>query len=190
MRWVQKTLFDEIEIEEKREEEAKQKIKNEEELDKWAFLYTATATGNNSGIHFMMTLEDAKKWCSSPLSRGSFLGAEWAYFFTSVKNFVNFHCWGMDSEYRTNKIWGRIDLRRYSDNGKWDEKIMSLGLTKYNAYDMKRILGPLGIEILTDFNSEEERWESLDDERLKKDLLVESARTKAFLEKKVFEEEE
>lgn len=87
----------------------------------------------------------------------------------------------MDSEYRTNKIWGRVDLRRYSDNGKWDEKIASLGLKKYNAYDMKRILEPLGIEILTSFNSEEEHWESLDDERLKKDLLAESKRTKDFL---------
>lgn len=78
---VQKTLFDEIEIEEKREEEAKQQIKNEEELDKWAFLYTATATGNNSGIHFMMTLEDAKKWCSSPPVARVFFGRGVGVFF-------------------------------------------------------------------------------------------------------------
>lgn len=151
----QPTLFDEIEIEEKRKKEAKQKIKNEAELDKWAFLYTATAKGNNSGIHFMMTLEDARKWCSSELSRGVYMGAEWAYFFTSVKNFINFHCWGMDSEYRTNKKWGEIDLRHYVDNGKWDKKIEELGLKKYGIYDMKRILEPLGIEVLIRHNPDD-----------------------------------
>lgn len=157
----QPTLFDEIEIEEKSEKKNQKEIRNEEELDKWAFLYTATAKGNNSGIHFMMTLEDARKWCSSELSRGVFHGTEWAYFFTSVKNFVNFHCWGMDSEYRTNKKWGVIDLRHYTDNGKWDCKIASLGLKKYGLYDMKRILEPLGIEVLTSFTSAEEILESL-----------------------------
>lgn len=151
----QPTLFDEIEVEEKREQETKRKIKNEAELDKWALLYTATAKGNNSGVHFMMTLEDASKWCSSDLSHGTYLGTEWAYFFTSVKNFVNFHCWGMDSEYRTNKTWGVIDLRHYTDNGKWDEKINALGLKKYGWHDMKRILEPLGVEVLTCHNPDD-----------------------------------
>ena len=136
---MQPTLFDEIE---KRDKE----IRNEKELDNWALLYTATAKGNNSGVHFMMTMEDARKWCSSELSRGVYMGAEWAYFFTSVKNFAYCH-WG--GNHSTNRRVGCIDLRHYVDNSKWDEKIKALGLKKYDMHDMKRILEPLVIEVLT-----------------------------------------
>lgn len=62
-------------------------------LDEWCFLYTATETGTNSGIRFMMTRDDAMRWCSSDLSKGVFYGVEWAYFFTSVRNFAYCH-WG------------------------------------------------------------------------------------------------
>ena len=105
-------------------------------LDEYALLYTCTAKGNNSDIHFMMTREDAVKWCESDLSKGVMMGTPWAYFWTSVKNFV-FCPWG-----------GNIDLRKARDNGKWDDKIASLGLKKISIDEMPSILQSLGVTVI------------------------------------------
>lgn len=115
------------------------------DLDSWAFLYTSTATGKNSGIHFMMTTEDAKTFCKSPISCGVYLGAPWAYFFTTVKNFAFCH-WG--GNHSTSPQFGCVDLRKSSDNGKWDNKIAELGLKKYGKAEIKKILAPFGIDVL------------------------------------------
>jgi len=115
-------------------------IVNGKTLADYAFLYTCTEKGNNSDIHFMMPIEDAMKWCSSNLSKGSMMGVKWAYFFTSVKNFVGCY-WNLAE----NSI---IDLRKHQDNGKWDDKIMSLGLKKFNYDEMANILKPFGITVL------------------------------------------
>ena len=88
--------------------------------NRYAFLFTATEKGNSTDVHFMMTLEDAKKWCSLPISRGLLHGTRWAYFFTSVENFFECH-WGGHA-IQTLNAW--------CDNGKWDEKIKEAGLTK------------------------------------------------------------
>ena len=69
-------------------------------------------------------------------------------FFHFGEKLHKFSLLGHGFRVRTNKKWGEIDLRHYVDNGKWDEKIKALGLKKYDKYDMKRILEPLGIEIL------------------------------------------
>ena len=121
------------------------KVVNVNLLGEWAFLYTATSTGANSGIHFMMTLPDAKKWCSNPISKGSFMGSEWAYFYTTVENFAFCH-WG--GNHSTNPQKGVVDLRKLNDNGKWDEKIYGAGCRKYGKQEIKRILEPMGIEVL------------------------------------------
>lgn len=108
-------------------------------LDDWALLYTATATGEHSGIHFMMTVEDAMTWCESNISHGVTMGIPWAYFWTSVKNFLSCYWMGESTT---------IDLTRATDNGKWDEKIAEMGLTKISIYKIPDILGPLGVTVI------------------------------------------
>lgn len=109
-------------------------------LSELAFLYTATATGKNSGIHFMMSRDDAVTWCESDLSHGTYLGHPWAYFWTSIENFCNCH-WGQLKN-------AELDLRKVRDNGKYDEIIESLGLVKYGKHEMKKILALYGIRVL------------------------------------------
>ncbi len=128
------TIFDYLQSKQEAEKEREQ-----QKLSDYAFLYTSTATGKNSGIHFMMTLEDAQTWCESDLSHGVYVGNWWAYFFTSVQNFINCH-WG------THKP--TLDFRKQKDNGKYDDKIESLGLTKYGFKEIRDILTPLGVEVL------------------------------------------
>ena len=109
-------------------------------LSDWCFLYTAGAAGRNSGIRFMMKINDAQAWCESDLSHGVLHGNRWAYFYTSVENFCYCH-WG--------QLKGAtLDLRKLTDNGEWDDKIAGLGLVKYGKKDIKRILSEYGIEVL------------------------------------------
>lgn len=61
-------------LEEQKETKGKEELHIAESLADYAFLYTSTATGQNSGIHFMMTVDDAMKWCGSDLSHGVYLG--------------------------------------------------------------------------------------------------------------------
>lgn len=121
------------------EEPKSEKPEAGEELRKWAFLYTSTehVGGNNKStiIRFMMTVEDAMKWCESDLSKGVMYGGKWAYFWTSVYNFT-FCRWG-DS---------KVVLDAHADNGTFDERIKSLGLRKYSIAEIPGILRPLGVE--------------------------------------------
>ncbi len=133
----QLSIFDFMDCEQKTEQ--KEEVSISESLADYAFLYTGTATGSNSGIHFMMTIDDAMAWCESNLSHGVYLGNPWAYFFTSVQNFIGCH-WG------THKP--TLDFRKSKDNGKYDDKITSLGLKKYGFKEIHDILTPLGVEVL------------------------------------------
>lgn len=64
-----------------------------EGLEDWAFLYTASFAGGGSGILFMMRKEEAKAWCSSDLScGGGGARGSWAYFWTSVSNYLRNVC--------------------------------------------------------------------------------------------------
>lgn len=113
-------------------------------LSEWAFLYTSTEKGNNSGIHFMMTKADAIKWCLSPVSKGCLYDTYWAYFWTTVENFAFCH-WG--GNHSTNPQSGVVDLRKMHDNGRWDEQIKKLGLTKFDKAAIYHILPKYGIEV-------------------------------------------
>lgn len=115
-------------------------------LSEWAFLYTSTEKGNNSGIHFMMTKADAIKWCSSHVSKGVLHGTYWAYFWTTVENFAFCH-WG--GNHSTNPQSGVVDLRRMHDNERWDEEIKKLGLTKFDKRAIYHILYKYGIKVQT-----------------------------------------
>ena len=94
-------------------------------LESLAFLYTATALGNNSGIRFMLTVPDAKVWCSSPESRGIGRGAEWAYFWTSVANWLR-NYQGDGDAYGAHRY--EVDVSKLEDNGEWDDKIAAAGV--------------------------------------------------------------
>lgn len=110
-------------------------------LEDYALLYTATSTGTNSGIRFMMTLDDARRWCSSPESSGVLYGTEWAYYFTSVARFLN-----------RGDVYGHLDvldLRNTADNGTWDERIAAAGCVKISLHEIPAVLRPLGVTVLT-----------------------------------------
>lgn len=108
-------------------------------LDRLAFLYTATERGNSSGIRFAMSVDDAMTWCESDISRGVLHGTMWAYFWTSARHFLG-HWSG----------YGRaeIDITGYVDDGSWDARIASLGLTKIPLTDFRRVLAKYGVRVI------------------------------------------
>lgn len=110
-----------------------------EALDRYALLYTATEKGNNSGIRFAMSVEHAQAWCSLPTSTGVLHGTRWAYFWTSVANFVRCH-WGPKEP--------KIITKGIVDNGQWDERIAAAGLRKIDVRDFAHVFVPLGIEVV------------------------------------------
>lgn len=123
-------------------------------LDQYAFLYTATEKGNTTGIKMIMTVDDARKWCSSPLSRGQLHGTQWAYFWTTIANYVGYH-WGviyhdvahaLSVRAREDRV---IDLTEMEDNGLWNEKIASTGARKLSLADLAPVFDGLGITIKT-----------------------------------------
>ena len=108
-------------------------------LHQLAFCYTATEAGNNSGIRFMLELSEAQKWCALPGSSGVLHGTKWAYFYTSVANFIECH-WGLSEP--------RLDVTGIVDNGEWDQRIADAGLTKISVERFRDVLAPLGVEIV------------------------------------------
>lgn len=108
-------------------------------LGNLAFLYTASEKGNSSGIRFAATIEDAQKWCSSPVSRGQLHGVRWAYFWTSAANYINCH-WDIKD--------ARLDLKGFTDSGEWDERIAATGCKKIALWELPSVLSKAGIEVL------------------------------------------
>ena len=112
---------------------------NRDALARYALLYTATEKGNHTDPHFMMTVEDAMAWCESSISRGNMHGTNWAYFWTSVLNFID--CYWMGRE-------PVMDISGVTDNGQWDERIASLGLRKISVNEFAQVLEPLGVTVV------------------------------------------
>lgn len=140
---VQLTLFDDLppaappKVKRKKVQPEKVPV-DLEGLENYAILYTATETGKNSGIHYVMTTEDAQKWCSSPVSRGQYMGSEWAYFWTSVKNYLSCVWMGESDE---------LDLTKLSDNGSWDDKLASVGVRKIPISELPELFRPFGVKV-------------------------------------------
>ena len=129
----QMSLFGDYEmtvVRKTKQEKQQEREHNREFGESYAFLYTATEKGNATDIHFMMTLDDAKKWCSLDVSRGNFHGTKWAYFFTTVENFFFCHWGGHAAD----------TFKRWRDNGLWDQKISDAGLRKIGFDDAERLL--------------------------------------------------
>jgi hypothetical protein len=82
----------------------------------------------------LMDIDDAQKWCSSPLSCGVIHGNRWAYFYTSLKNYASHY--GL-------KERGVI----LQDNGSWDEKIRRAGAKKKTLQEIQGIAARCGISI-------------------------------------------
>lgn len=108
-------------------------------LSDLALLYTATERGSNSGIRFMMSLSDAQAWCDSKESRGRHYDTEWAYFYSTVRNFIACH-WGPKAP--------TIDVSKVVDSGEWDARIASAGLRKINVAEFRDVLTPLGVTVM------------------------------------------
>lgn len=104
-----------------------------------ALLYTASEKGNNSGVRFAMSVDDACVWCSSEMSKGVLHGTHWAYFWTSALNFIECY-WGTAIPV--------FDFSNETDNRLWDERIASLGLHKFSFDDMPAVFEPLGVKII------------------------------------------
>lgn len=107
-------------------------------LEEYAFLYTASESGNNSGIRFMMTTTEAQAWCSDAISRGMLHGTRWAYFYTTVSKFISCH-WGTKEP--------KVVIADLVDNGQWDDRIAAVGLTKISLSDFARVLTPFGVKV-------------------------------------------
>ena len=122
----------------------------EEILKTYAFLYTATEKGNNSGIRFMMSIEDAEIFCSSPKSRGVLHGTHWAYFFTSVYNYIHAHdCYGENIHPQSRIKTKYINLKGAADDkGNYDWLIKELNLNKISIYKIPEFFKTYGIDVI------------------------------------------
>lgn len=127
----------------------------DQRLRDYAFLYTGTAKGNYSGIRFMLTTEQAKQWCSSDISCGVLYGTEWAYFFTTVWQFI--------------EVYGQpIDLSGLKDNGQWDERLKMLGLEKIALDEIAGVLGAYGVDVVGNPHVDRNRAVTMPDAPLRK----------------------
>lgn len=107
-------------------------------LANYAILYTATETGKNSGIHYVMTLDDAQKWCSSDVSRGQYMGDQWAYFWTSISNYLTCVWMGESDE---------LDLSMLTDDGSWNAKLDAVGVKKIPVETLPELFASYGVKV-------------------------------------------
>lgn len=111
-----------------------------EALSGIALLYTATATGTNSGIRFAMTVRDAMAWCSSSESRGQLHGTAWAYMWTTVTNFLH-----RGEPYGS--VSATLSIDGLEDSGAWDERIARY-VRKISLADLPATLEPHGVTVV------------------------------------------
>lgn len=60
----------------------------EDEAKKWSVCYISTMTGNCQGIYYVMRVEDAERFVRDKRTKGVSRGHPWAYFQTSIFNFI------------------------------------------------------------------------------------------------------
>jgi hypothetical protein len=121
----------------------------DEQLKQLAFLYTCSFKGGASGIRFMLSIEDAKKLCSDPRSKGVSHGSCWAYFFTTVYSYVH-----KDDTYAdmvnplARSTGNRIEIvAKGADDGSFDEILKDLGCEKIAIKDIPEALRWLGVDV-------------------------------------------
>lgn len=113
---------------------------NFDKLQDYAFIYTVSR-GGSSGIKFMLSTEDARKWCSSDKSKGGWGMRAWISMYTSAYNFL-FVAW---TACTADKL--QLDLSKCKDDGREDKDLKELGLTKYDFVAIKKILADYGFNV-------------------------------------------
>lgn len=122
---------------------------DEDGLRAFAFLYTVTQTPTATGIRFGATVDDAQKWCDSPISRGQLHGVSWVYCWTSAWNYIRNYSGDTDT-YDTTRYAYQLDIRGLRDNGTWDERIASTGCRIVRLEDFASVLEPMGVSVIAD----------------------------------------
>ncbi len=113
-------LFSEEEISPGKSEKARRIERGAEAApEDVALVYTATRAGKATAGHFFMCVDDAKRFCSHPKTKGVIHGNEWAFFFTTLKNYLGNYL---------DLTEGGIDFTNFCDNGSRNDVLRELGI--------------------------------------------------------------
>lgn len=114
-----------------------------EQLKKFALCFTVGEKGGNPQVHFMMSEEDAMKFCQDPRTKGVLRGFRWAYHWTSVFSYLDNAREFFDKDKR--RI---LNLKKCKDNGKYDGIIDDLKCRKISLEEIPDVLEPYGVKVL------------------------------------------
>lgn len=114
------------------ESEAARELREASDL---CLLFTSGERSGFSGYHFMMSLADAKKWCSDSRTKGTMHGGKWAYFF--------FHIFTVFDNGDNRLIIGK----NVTDNGKYEALLDELCCTVIPFNEWQKILKPMGFTV-------------------------------------------
>lgn len=117
-----------------------------------ALVYTATRHGKATAGHYFMSIADAKKFCSSPKSKGIIHGNEWAFFWTSLKNYLgNF----------LDLTEHGIDFSGFCDDGSRDALLEELGILPLNSDEVFNDLERRGFKVKYPPKTAEEEMDAI-----------------------------
>jgi hypothetical protein len=108
-------------------------VVEKDEAEGYAFIYIATKSGGGQ-VLMVMSIEDAKKLCSHKSSKGTILGGQWMYCWTSVENYRKF-----------SPVFEFSGSRMRADNGSRDGLFEKIGITKIPI--TRELLERFGFEV-------------------------------------------
>ena len=112
--------------------------------EEWALVYLVTRRGGYKGNLFILRIQDAKKLCEDPCSRGMGRGGEWIFMWTTIAHFIR-----KDDTYGDSKHVG-TELPRFlflADTGKQDKDFERLGIKKPSFIECEEIIRSIGYQI-------------------------------------------
>ena len=95
-------------------------------------IYQVNQEGGFSGNLYLCSLEDAKKICSSPKTKGAARGGSWCLMFTTLENFFNWN--------------GKDTIIIKKDDGRNDELFKELGVKVLKNQEFADFLTSIGIK--------------------------------------------
>ena len=99
------------------------------------FLFTVSEHTRGGKVHFLVSRDEAMRFCSDDRTKGVYMGGKWMYCWTSVDNaFVSMN----------DKI---VIGRNVTDNGKYDDLLHELRIKPIPLSDYKKTLEPLGFKV-------------------------------------------
>ena len=135
----QTTIFDYIDVP---EETAEQETPSYTTTD-YCLVYLVTRHGGNQGNLFILTKEDAMKFCEDDCSHGRGRGGEWMFNWTSLEHFRQ----NTDASAQYKNTHGKLEPFRFLiDTGKQDDDFERLGIVKPTRHEMMDILEELGYQ--------------------------------------------